>query len=229
VRKRCLGGGWQVPSGPLRRSRAGIRPLTVVLVAAACAVLAAVVPCAAREHERARDEPRLILPGSRTVEPGEWIVLEWVPADSVRELELLLSLDGGRTWPVCISPSLGPERCTFRWQVPANAARDLRLRIRFNRGGREIEGAPSGPLLVTNGTRGEPLPLGLPAPLPDPVRTSNEGRADAASENRSPEGLAAPSEAATPRGLRASVPPKDAVAHAPCVHLNEPLRVPMRT
>jgi hypothetical protein len=39
---------------------------------------------------------------------------------------------------------------------------DLRMRIRFNRGGREIEGAPTAPLRVVATDREPPQPLGLP-------------------------------------------------------------------
>jgi len=111
-------------------------------------------------------EPRLILPGDRTVRAGELIDLRWARADSVSELEILLSLDGGEHYSVCISPRLDPDRCNYVWRVPEPSGARLRLRIRFNRGGREIEGAPSEPLRLGANRRDQPEPLGLP-PLCD--------------------------------------------------------------
>jgi hypothetical protein len=110
--------------------------------------------------------PSLILPGDRAVRAGQLIELRWAPADSVSELEILLSVDGGRHYRVCISPELDPRRLSYAWRVPELAGRPLRLRIRFNRGGREIEGPPSAPLRIAARGDGEPEPLGLP-PLED--------------------------------------------------------------
>jgi hypothetical protein len=107
-------------------------------------------------------EPRLVLPGDRVVHAGQWIDLRWTPADSVSELEILLSLDGGRHYSLCVSPPLDPKRGCFSWHVPAIEGRALKMRIRFNRGGREIEGAPTAPFFVGGSDRGGALPLGLP-------------------------------------------------------------------
>src|SRR5437763_141636 len=103
--------------------------------------LMALLPLAGRAHAGTR-APRLILPGDHAVRSGQLIELKWTPADSISELEILLSLDGGRHYTMCISPSLDPLRCRFVWRVPDVDA-PLRMRIRFNRGGREIEGAPA--------------------------------------------------------------------------------------
>jgi hypothetical protein len=116
-------------------------------------------PSAASEREEA--EPRLVLPGDRSVQAGEWIELRWSDAEDIRELEILLSVDGGRTYSRCITPQLDPDRRGFRWRVPALAGGELRLRIRYNRDGREIEGAPAEPLEVTAADP-RPVPLGLP-------------------------------------------------------------------
>src|SRR5262245_28283198 len=106
-------------------------------------------------------EPRLTLPGTRVVRPGQWIDLRWSEADSISELEILLSRDGGRHYVECISPQLDPRRCHYTWRVPEIGKGELRMRIRFNRRGQEIEGAPSAPLMVAGGLGG-PEPLGLP-------------------------------------------------------------------
>src|SRR2546427_2007889 len=96
--------------------------------------------------------PRLILPGDRPVQAGQLIHLRWTKADSISELEILLSLDGSRHFSICISPQLDPDRCAFLWRVPDLGRAVIRFRIRFNRGGREIEGAPTEAIrLVANG------------------------------------------------------------------------------
>jgi hypothetical protein len=121
-------------------------------------------------------EPRLILPGGRLVHAGQVVDLSWSAADSISELEILLSVDGGKHYLDCISPRLDPRRSHFVWRVPDLGNRVLRMRIRFNRGGREIEGAPTQPLLALS-TRGGPEPLALPssagerAPREDNSRT----------------------------------------------------------
>jgi len=116
-------------------------------------------PSRALAHEA---EPRLILPGGCLVRAGEVVDLQWSAADSISELEILLSTDGGRHYSVCISPELDPSRCEFLWRVPPLRSGSLCLRIRYNRRGREIEGAPASPLTVVAGTREEPEPLALP-------------------------------------------------------------------
>jgi len=107
-------------------------------------------------------EPRLIFHGNHLVQAGEWLDLRWAETDSISELEILLSTDGGRHYSVCISPELDPSRCEFLWRVPPLRSGSLCLRIRYNRRGREIEGAPASPLTVVAGTREEPEPLALP-------------------------------------------------------------------
>lgn len=110
--------------------------------------------------------PSLILPGDRVVRAGQLIALHWAPIDSVSELEILLSVDGGHHYSLCISPQLDPARCDYVWRVPDLGRARLRLRIRFNRGGREIEGPPSAPLRLAIDRSDQPEPLGLP-PLDD--------------------------------------------------------------
>ena len=138
---------------------------TVILLAGLLALACPAARAGGHEHERERErerEPWLILPGDRVVRPGEWIELRWTEADEVLELEILLSVDGGRTYTTCISPQLDPDRHGFVWQVPALEGAGLTMRIRYNIGGREIEGAPTGPLTVERGNRRHPQPLGLP-------------------------------------------------------------------
>jgi len=137
------------------------------LVRGALLVSVLVMAPALARTEEAREEPgtaepELILPGDHVVAPGEWVELRWTRAEAISELEILLSLDGGRHYTRCISPQLDPQRCGFRWRVPPDVAGDLRMRIRFNRDGREIEGAPTAALTVATTNAGQPQPLGLP-------------------------------------------------------------------
>jgi hypothetical protein len=130
-------------------------------------------------------EPSIDLPGDRIVRAGRWIDLQWSAADQVTELEILISTDGGRHYAVCISPRLDPGLHHFLWRVPCATSGPLRMRIRFNRGGREIEGAPTGPLDVIAGHERDPEPLALPplaggmAGAPEPGKS--EGRSSGAS------------------------------------------------
>jgi hypothetical protein len=128
-------------------------------------------------ESREGSEPRVVLGGDQAVHPGEVVELRWTRADAVSELEILLSEDGGRTFATCISPELDPVLCHFAWRVPANVGQNLRLRIRYNRGGREIEGPPTKPVALGMTPSPETTPLGLPpAPASEgPSRSSTDG------------------------------------------------------
>jgi len=152
-------------------------------IALACA-LAALAGAPRFAHAAGEpDAPRLILPGGHEVRAGELIQLRWTATDSVAELEILLSRDGGRTYPACISPRLDPHRPGLAWRVPASAGGTLRMRVRFNRGGREIEGAPTAALRVLgDDPRAEPLglpPLAAGAGAREPAPASGRGSASA--------------------------------------------------
>jgi hypothetical protein len=69
----------------------------------------------------------------------------------VEEFELLLSLDDGRTWPVRASRDLEAGERVIRWRVPNLPAASARLRLRFERGGREIEGPASAAFRIAGG------------------------------------------------------------------------------
>jgi hypothetical protein len=166
-------------AGPLaarspRRSIPGLRSLVC------CGLAAALLSTAAAASERREEAgPRLNLPGGHVVHPGESIRLCWGEADGITEMEILLSVDGGRHYSVCISPQLDPVRREFIWRVPDDAPGALRMRIRFNRNGHEIEGAPTTPLVVATAD-GQPAPLGLPAAGDVPGAPRPTGRGDPA-------------------------------------------------
>jgi hypothetical protein len=54
--------------------------------------------------------------------------------DGASETELVLSLDGGLTFPVRISPEMGACAKSFRWQVPALETAHARLALRSGTG-----------------------------------------------------------------------------------------------
>jgi hypothetical protein len=64
--------------------------------------------------------------------------------EGAEEGELLLSLDGGATFPLRIGPRLDPSARSAWWVVPALPAGAARLRLRVGIEGREIECEPSG-------------------------------------------------------------------------------------
>ncbi|MBI1799377.1 MAG: hypothetical protein HYR73_06785 [Candidatus Eisenbacteria bacterium] len=85
--------------------------------------------------------PHLIARIGESVRAGDSIVLEWTGMDpAVDELEIQLSLDGGRHFAVRVSPELDARAGRYVWRVPNLACADARLRLRFCREGREIEG-----------------------------------------------------------------------------------------
>lgn len=91
---------------------------------------------------RAGAEPRVLdLP--RVVHVGEIIEVRWqgVPREA-DEMELLLSLDGGRHFDQHISPEMDPRLGVYRWRVPDLPCADARLMLRYGEegGGRDGHG-----------------------------------------------------------------------------------------
>ena len=93
--------------------------------------------------------PRLVMPDLASVRPGETVRIQWTQAGSaVDELELQLSLDGGRHFTLRISPELDARAGEFLWRVPNLASAEARVRLRFQRDGREVEGDVSAPFRI---------------------------------------------------------------------------------
>ena len=65
------------------------------------------------------------------VTAGQTVVLRWsaLPAD-VEELEIVLSLDGGRSYRVRVSPELEAREGEYRWRVPDLPTSCARLMLR---------------------------------------------------------------------------------------------------
>jgi hypothetical protein len=72
-----------------------------------------------------------------TLAAGSTAELEWAPLalfdrfPKVEEWEAFLSLDGGATYPVRITPHLDQDLRRVRWQVPPIPTRDARILLRF--------------------------------------------------------------------------------------------------
>jgi len=123
-------------------------PRRLLLLAAIVLLLPATPALAARE-------PALEWPGPE-IAAGQVVELSWsdVPA-GFDELEILLSLDDGHSFPVRVSPELdASERC-YRWRVPNLPAAHARLRMRLGREHAEIETAPT-PSFRIAGSESEP-------------------------------------------------------------------------
>ncbi len=83
--------------------------------------------------------PTLISPkAGQILYPGQKIRVEWQRSMSNRtkwpsycEIELWLSLDGGSTFTIPITPSMDPNGTFFYWTVPNTSTNSAVLDIRF--------------------------------------------------------------------------------------------------
>jgi len=87
----------------------------------------------------ARGEGAFVGPGSgATLTADSTVEVVWsrpcAEPDGASETELVLSLDGGLTFPVRISPEMGACAKSFRWQVPALETAHARLALRTGTG-----------------------------------------------------------------------------------------------
>ncbi|MBI5710425.1 MAG: hypothetical protein HZC42_09010 [Candidatus Eisenbacteria bacterium] len=118
-----------------------LRRLTLLLAALALSLGAR--PAAAR----AAESP-LACPGAE-LRAGQLVELRWsaLPRDA-EEMEILLSVDGGRHFAVRISPELDPREGRFLWRVPNLPAASARLVIRIGRGPAEVATEPTAPFRI---------------------------------------------------------------------------------
>jgi hypothetical protein len=104
-------------------------------------ILALLGALVAPSPARSATTPARLDPLPADVRAGQVVTLRWSdPGADVEELEVLLSLDDGRTFPLRISPELDGRTRTLRWRVPGVATGAARLRIRAGEAHREIEG-----------------------------------------------------------------------------------------
>jgi hypothetical protein len=103
----------------------------------------AVLPLAATAADPIdRRLARLVAPASGSELQAGWLaVVEWeeltLPA-GVEEWEAFLSVDGGRTWPLRVTPHLDRSIRFFTFRVPDLPTEDARLQLRFGDERREV-------------------------------------------------------------------------------------------
>jgi hypothetical protein len=100
------------------------------------------VPSAASALEGGAPAIQLVAPqAGATLTAGSTAELEWAPfaklAD-IEEWEAFLSVDGGKTYPVRITPHLDQDLRRVTWQVPSTPTPDARLLLRFGDELREV-------------------------------------------------------------------------------------------
>src|SRR5215211_1242009 len=90
-----------------------------------------------------RDMARLVSPAAGDeLAAGSIATIEWeglALPEHVEEWEAFLSLDGGRTWPVRVTPHLENGLQRFSFRVPAFPSSDARLLLRFGDEREEME------------------------------------------------------------------------------------------
>jgi len=103
--------------------------------------------------------PRLVSPAPGTfVVPGRAARIEIGGAPSgAEEWEAFVSLDGGRTYPLRVTPHLPIAERAFDWTVPALAPGTLRVKVRFGTRGTEREFLLEGRFDVATGDAGDLL------------------------------------------------------------------------
>ena len=107
-------------------------------------VLAAALAVTARLAAGYGAGGQLVAPAAGAALPAGGIVtVRWTPVDrGAEEFELLLSLDGGRTFPLRLTEMLDPRSTSYVWHVPNLPSGTARLRLRVGVEGRELLLAP---------------------------------------------------------------------------------------
>lgn len=117
--------------------------------------------------------PRFLQP-SRTwrLEAGSTIEVSWAvdPDPSFEEMELVLSLDGGRSFPLRVTGEISPEVSRILWRVPDLPTLEARLALRA---GSDEEPGEETILIVSDVFEIAPLPR---LDLEDIVRERGEWR-----------------------------------------------------
>jgi hypothetical protein len=80
-----------------------------------------------------------------------------VPPAGADEWEAFLSIDGGRSFPVRITPHLRIAERSFAWTVPSLPTPSARIRLRFGVGGVEMERETPNRFAVAFSQRAAPL------------------------------------------------------------------------
>jgi hypothetical protein len=99
----------------------------------AAAALAAVLASPAAALDSTEQNRFLSPERGATLTGGSLVEARWsfaAPAGDADEAELVLSLDGGRTFPVRVSAELSPDARSYRWRVPSLSSATARLALR---------------------------------------------------------------------------------------------------
>jgi hypothetical protein len=101
-------------------------------------------------------EGRFLAPGAgATLESGATVRVAWSVAQTrdrePDEMELMLSLDGGRTFLIRVTRDLPPETLVFAWRVPALPTAHAQLALRTGEGGAEEIALVSGEFAIVAG------------------------------------------------------------------------------
>jgi len=85
------------------------------------------------------DGGRILAPrAGAVVRAGDLVGVEWTPVlADVEEFEILLSIDGGRTFPLRLTVSMDPRLTSYAWRVPNLPSGAACLRLRVGDGERE--------------------------------------------------------------------------------------------
>lgn len=95
--------------------------------------------------------------GGERLVPGQTVDLRWTSLPPrVDEFEVLLSLDGGRHYPVRLTPQLDPSLGGLAWTVPNLPTDQARLRLRWGCDGVELEG-PESTVFSIGSRDGQPM------------------------------------------------------------------------
>jgi hypothetical protein len=114
------------------------RPLLALAIAGLAIVALASLAAAASSPI---PTPRLVASGS--VRAGQVVEIRWDPLPpGVPEMELLLSVDGGRHYPIRITAEMSGLETRYRWKVPNLTVREARIRLRAEFGTIETESEP---------------------------------------------------------------------------------------
>jgi hypothetical protein len=78
------------------------------------------------------------------------VEIRWSPLpEDVEEMEVLLSVDGRDAVSIRLTPQIDPRAGSTLWDVPRIAVTAARLRIRYGRNGREVDGEPGEPFSIS--------------------------------------------------------------------------------
>ncbi len=170
----------------------------------------------------AGDAPAFSSPGAAAIlEAGTTVTVAWSAAAVPRigEMELLLSLDGGRSFPVRLTRDLDPRTSAVPWRVPALPTEHARLALRSGEGeepeAEEIH-LVSGEFAIASDT-GRPLETAVFAGGEWRLREALDG--DESGRTPAPPAVGDAARAMTPaRELPAAAAPRREAARDPACH-----------